>query len=90
MNKNQLVDFVSEKMGGSKAEAENYIKAVLEGVEKGLVEDGSVILVGFGTYRVSRRKARVARNPRTGEPINVPASQNVVFRPSKSLKEKVN
>lgn len=89
MNKAQLVEVVTESLGGSGAEAQRAVAAVLEGIKKGLKKDGTVSLVNFGTFEVRRRKARMGRNPRTGETINIKASKSVGFRAGKALKDMV-
>lgn len=89
MNKSELVEVVQEKLGEdtSKAAAERAIEAVIEGIKKGLKDDKNVQLVGFGTYSVSKRKARTGRNPQTGAEIKIPASNVVKFKPGAKLKE---
>lgn len=89
MNKAELVDAVHAKLGGTRTDAEKALSTVLEEVTAGLQKDGSVALVGFGTFVVKHRAARTARNPRTGEPIQVPPSRTVGFRPGKALKQAV-
>jgi DNA-binding protein HU-beta len=90
MNKAQLVDFVAAESGITKKDARVVIGAVMDGIKNGLTEDGKVTLVGFGSFRSEFRNARTARNPQTGEPVDVPAKNVVKFRPSASLKEAVN
>jgi nucleoid DNA-binding protein len=89
VNKEELVTTVHEALGSdvSRSQAETAVKAILEGIAKGLREDRTVQLTGFGTFNVSDRKERMGRNPRTGEPIRIEASRTVVFRPGKHLKE---
>lgn len=89
MNKADLKNFVAEDAGITKKEAGIVIASVLEGIEKGLLEDRKVTLVGFGTFTTSVRKARKARNPKTGESINVPEKMVPKFKPSAALKESV-
>lgn len=62
---------------------------VLEGIKRGLQTEGSVTITGFGTFEVKSRKARVGRNPHTGEPIPIEAGRRVGFRVGKALKESV-
>jgi DNA-binding protein HU-beta len=90
MNKAQLVDFVAAESGITKKDARVVIGAVMTGITNGLAEDGKVTLVGFGSFRSEFRNARTARNPQTGEPVDVPAKNVVKFRPSAALKEAVN
>ena len=91
MNKADLVEHIYEsgQVGDSKAAAERALTAVLEAIKAGLVEDGQVQLIGFGSFQVKQRKARTGRNPRTGEKIKIKASKTVGFRPGKTLKESV-
>lgn len=90
MNKTELVEFIAKKSGGSKAEAERYLNLVLEGVETGVKKSGSVTLVGFGSFKKTRRAAREGRNPRTGEKIQIKAANQVKFSAGSKLKEAVN
>jgi nucleoid DNA-binding protein len=88
MNKAQLVDLVQREMGKdiSKAAAERALNAVLGAIEKGLKTGNPVQLVGFGTFRVSKRAARMGRNPKTGEQIQIKASKTVRFAAGTGLK----
>ena len=89
MNKAELVEAVQKSLGGdaSKAAAERCVDAVIEGVKKGLKgKEKKVQLVGFGTFEVSKRKARLGVNPRTGEKIKIAASKTVKFKPGAGLK----
>ena len=90
MNKSDLVEVVAEKASVSKATAEKAVNAVFEGISDALGKGEKVSLVGFGTFSVSNRSARVCRNPRTGEKINVAATKVPKFKPGKGLKDKVN
>jgi DNA-binding protein HU-beta len=90
MNKKTLKDNVAETLGVSKREAGLAIDAVLQGIVDGIVEDGKVTLVGFGTFASAVRAARTARNPKTGEPIAVPEKVVPKFKPSAKLKDVVN
>ena len=87
MNKAELVEAVSKDMSSSKAAAERAVNAVLKGVGKGLRKDKRVQLIGFGTFEVRKRKARMGRNPQTGETMRIPARNAVVFKASKALKK---
>lgn len=91
MNKAELIDEVQKSLGAdcSKAHAERVVQAVLSGVGKGLREHGSVQLVGFGTFQVKERAARMGRNPRTNEPMEIAASKSVGFKPGAKLKEEI-
>lgn len=87
MNKASLIDYVANEANVTKKDARAAIDAVLNGVIDGLNTDGKVALVGFGTFLLVNKKARVARNPKTGEAVDVPAKVVPRFRPSASLKE---
>ena len=89
MNKKQLVESVAQEMVKSKAEAERSVNAVIESIKKGIKKDQVVQLIGFGSFRVKKRKARKGRNPKTGKAIKIKASKTVTFRPGKALKEKL-
>ena len=89
MNKAELIDHVAASADLSKAAAGAAVEAVVSGVTGALSKGDSVSLVGFGTFSVSDRAARTARNPRTGETINVPASKAPKFKAGKALKDAV-
>ena len=84
MNKADLVAEVA-KVVGSKRMGEKAVSCMLEAITKGM-KKGKVTLVGFGTFSVSKRKARVGRNPRTGKEIKIPAKKVPKFTPGKALK----
>ena len=84
---------VSAEVGAlnlSKADAERTFDTITNTILDALKGDDSVKIAGFGTYKVAKRKARVGRNPRTGEQIQIAASQKVKFLPAKALKEVFN
>ncbi len=91
MNKADLIAEIQNQLGAecSKAHAERAVNAFLLAVEKGLQADGEVQIVGFGTFSVRHRKARMGRNPQTNEPIQIAASRTVGFRPGTGLKNSV-
>lgn len=93
-NKKDLIDQLSGAHGGtmayaSKAEAERAVGSVLDGLCALISKDDSegINLAGFGSFKRSTRAARAGRNPKTGETIQIPASQKVAFKMSKSLKD---
>ena len=90
MNKKQLVGKISSSLSLSKADAERTFDGITEIILSCLKGDEQVKIAGFGTYKVAKRKARVGRNPRTGEQIQIAASQKVKFLPAKALKEMFN
>jgi DNA-binding protein HU-beta len=89
VNKSQLVAHVANELRTSRLGAARLVDAVLDGVRKGLREDGNVTIAGFGTFEVRARRARVGRNPHTGEPIQIEAGKRVGFRMGKALRESV-
>lgn len=90
MNKADVIDAMARLMGSARADGERALNAFCDAVSEGLVAGGDVAILGFGTFRRSVRKARVGRNPTTKEPIQIPASIAVTFRPGKALKDRVN
>jgi len=90
MNKSELVDAVSSQSGLAKADAARAVEAVLESVSSALKGGDTVALVGFGTFAVKARAARTGLNPRTREPLQIPASKMPVFKAGKALKDAVN
>ena len=90
MNKSELVDFIAGQAEISKAAAGRALDAVTTAVKKTLKKGGTVTLVGFGTFSVGKRAARVGRNPQTGAEIKIKAAKVPKFRPGKALKEAVN
>jgi len=89
MTKTELVEFMAEKAEVSKAEAGRLLDAFMEGVTKGLVEEGKVALTGFLTFEKKMREERTARNPQTGETITIPARNAVTVKVGSKLKEAV-
>ena len=90
MNKNELVASVSDASGLSKVDAAKAVDGVFQSITDALKSGGDVRIVGFGTFSVANRAATTGRNPRTGESIQIAASQKVKFLPAKSLKEIFN
>ena len=89
MNKNELIAAVSESAGLTKKDTERVINAAFDTISAQLAAGNRVQLTGFGIFEVKQRQARVGRNPRTKEPVEIPASKSPVFKPSKALKEAV-
>lgn len=90
MNKNDLINKVSDDTGLSKADSTKAVDSVFDSITSELKSSGDVRLIGFGTFLVSRRKATTGRNPQTGAEIQIPAANVPKFRPGKALKESVN
>ena len=90
MNKTDLVASIANATGMSKSDAGNAVESVFDAISSALSGGGEVRLVGFGTFSVSHRKATQGRNPRTGETIQIKASNQPKFKAGKALKEAVN
>ena len=90
MNKAELVDAVADAADISKAAASRSVDTVLDAITAALKDGNSVTLVGFGTFSTRRREARTGRNPRTGEPLQIGASNLAVFKAGKALKDALN
>jgi len=90
MSKQELVNYMAEKSGITKKDAEAALASFIGGVKSSLKGGNSVTLVGFGTFSVSHRNARKGRNPQTGATIDIPARNVPVFKAGKGLKETVN
>ena len=90
MNKGELVDAVAGAAGLSRADATKAVDGTLHAIQGTLAQGGSVSLVGFGTFTVKARAARTGRNPRTGEAIQIKASNVPGFKAGKGLKDAVN
>ena len=89
MNKAELVEEVSGEAGLTKRETQKVIDTMIETIADTLSKGEKVTLVGFGTFRVMKRKARTGRNPQTGRAIQIPAKRVPKFGPGKTLREKV-
>lgn len=85
MNKTELVKAVADQAGISQAAAKAALEATLDSIQGALKAGDSVQLLGFGTFSVSKRSERTAKNPRTGEAIKVPAKNVAKFKPSSTL-----
>ncbi len=90
MNKGDLIEAVAEQAGLSKADAGRAVDALVDSVTDALKSGSQVSLVGFGTFSVKKRAARQGRNPRTGETIQIKASNVPGFKAGKALKDAVN
>ena len=89
MNKGDLINEVA-KVVESKKKAQEAVDTVFSSITKALKKKDAVTLVGFGTFRISKRKARKGRNPQTGEAIKIAARKVPKFVPGKALKDAVN
>ena len=89
MNKTELVAVVAEKTGLSKKDGEKAVNAAFEAITAAMAAGDKVQLVGFGSFEVKQRNARVGRNPKTKEEIQIPASRVPSFKAGKALKDSV-
>lgn len=87
MNKTELINAVAEEASLAKKDAEAAVTACIDVITNALKEGEKVQLVGFGSFEVKKRAARVGRNPKTKEPIEIPASTVPVFKAGKVLKD---
>ena len=89
MNKAAIVESVHEKIGGTKVQAEEVVDTIINSIVGSLKNGDEVSIAGLGIFSAKQRAARTARNPRTGEPIQVPAMRVPKFRAAKALKDAV-
>jgi DNA-binding protein HU-beta len=90
VNKTELIDQIAKSADISKAAATRALDALIGTVKTTLKKNGTVTLVGFGTFSVGKRAARTGRNPRTGDAIKIKAAKVPKFKPGKALKDAVN
>lgn len=89
MNKASLVEKVHEVLGGTKVQAEQVVDTIFDSITGSLKGGEDVSVAGFGIFSAKERAARTARNPRTGEPVQVPAMRVPKFKAAKALKDAV-
>lgn len=89
MTKDEMIALMAENSGINKRQAADALQAYMNGVTGTLKKGKKVSFAGFGTFSVSKRKARIGRNPQTGAALNIPATKVPVFRAGKNLKEAV-
>ncbi len=89
MNKQAIVDMVHEMIGGTKVQAESVVEGIISAITSTLKKGEEVSIAGLGIFSVKARAARMARNPKTGEQVSVPATTVPKFRASKALKDAV-
>jgi DNA-binding protein HU-beta len=90
VNKTELIEHIAKNADISKAAATRSLESCLGAIRLTLRKGGSVSLVGFGTFAVGKRAARIGRNPRTGDAIKIKAAKIPKFRPGKALKDALN
>ena len=90
MSKSNLVDFIAEETGLTKADSARALEAMMNGVVKGLKEEGKVTLTGFCTFAAEKKPAKEGRNPRTGETVQIPARVAAKIKAGSKLKDALN
>ena len=90
MNKVELTKSVATRTGVTQKDAAVYVDAVIESIKDGMIEDGKVQIVGFGTFEVKERAECEGRNPATNQPMLIPATKVLKFKAGTKLKEEIN
>lgn len=90
MSKTDLVNFIAEETGLSKADSSRALEAMMNGVIKGLKSEGKVTLTGFCTFTAKKKAAKEGRNPRTGETVEIPARVAATIKAGSKLKDALN
>lgn len=90
MSKTQLVEFMAEEAGLTKADASRALEAMIKGTTQGLKKEGKVTITGFVTFTAKKKAASTGRNPRTGETVKIPARTAVTIKAGSKLKEELN
>ncbi len=90
MNKTDLIEIMAQAADIQKAAASRALDGFINAITNSLIKGESVVLTGFGTFDVVQRKSRIGRNPKTGEPVNIPAAKVPKFKVSKNFKEEIN
>ncbi len=89
MNKSELINEVARKTGLSRREAEVGVQTMLDAIITELSKGSKITLTGFGTFDIGKRQARAGVNPRTGDPIKIPATKMPRFKPSRNVRDKI-
>ncbi len=89
MNKHDLIARIASDTGATKVSAAAAVDSLLDSITRALRKGDAITFVGFGTFKTTQRRARVARNPRTGDPIKIPKRRVVRFTAGKALKSAV-
>lgn len=90
MTKTDLVNFIAEETGLTKADSAKAVEAFVSGVTSGLKKEGKVTLTGFATFSAKQKAAKTGRNPRTGETVKIPARVAVTVKAGSKLKDALN
>ncbi len=89
MTKSDIVEHIAERTGLTKTDTALVVEGMIETLKDALISGETVEIRGFGTFKIKQRAARRARNPRTGEPVDIPAKYVPTFKPSRELKNSV-
>ena len=89
MTKTDLIDYLADDLGATKADAKRFADAMFDGIASALARGEKVTVTGFGTFEVRQRAARMGRNPQTGAPLHIPATKTPAFKAGKALKSAV-
>ena len=89
MTKAEIVEHIAQTTGLTKTDTSLVVEGMIETLKKALIDGDTVEIRGFGTFKIKERAARRARNPRTGEPVDIPAKYVPTFKPSRELKDEV-
>ena len=90
MSKQDLVNYIAEETGLTKADATRALDAMMKGITVGLKKEGKVTLTGFATFTAEKKEAKTGRNPKTGEPVKIPARVAAKIKAGSKLKEALN
>ena len=90
MTKTELVEVIARDLGLSKVDSQKTVEAIFNKISDALASDGRVQIQGFGTFQAKTRKARMGRNPQTKEPMQIPESRTVTFKPGQDLKSRIS
>jgi len=90
MTKADLVEIVAREAEMTKKDVEQLVEIIFDSIVSTLNNGDKIELRGFGSFRVRERRARKGRNPKTGEPVDIPAKRVAYFKPGKDLKENIN
>ena len=90
MSKTDLVNYIAEETGLTKADSARDLEAFVSGVTEGLKKEGKVTLTGFATFTAKHKEAKTGRNPRTGEAVEIPARMAVTVKAGSKLKDALN
>ena len=90
MSKQDLVNYIAEEKGLTKADATRALDAMMKGITEGLKKEGKVTLTGFATFTAKQKPAKTGRNPKTGETVKIPARVAATIKAGSKLKEALN